>query len=151
MRVWVDGDSCPRPVREIVARRCLREGVETVFVANRDVSLPEYPEVEMRVVSPGAEAADREILAGAEGGDLAITRDILLAEALLGQGVVVLNDRGERFDPDSIQERRSLRDFSYELRRNGLFEPGPRRYGRKEIASFANSFDRELVKRLKEA
>jgi uncharacterized protein len=150
MTVWVDGDACPRPVREIVARRCRREGVATVFVADRDVSLPEYPGVEMRVVLSGPEATDEEISRGVEAGDLVITRDILLAEALVGRDVVVLNDRGECFDPGSVAERRSLRDFSYGLRRNGLSAPGPRRYGRKEVGRFANSFDRELVKRLKE-
>lgn len=150
MKVWVDGDACPRLVREIVARRCLREGVPTVFVADRDVALPEYPGVEMRIVASGPEATDREISRGAEAGDLVITRDILLAEALVGRNIVVLNDRGERFDADSVVERRSLRDFSYGLRRDGLSAPGPRRYGRKDVARFANSFDRELVKCLKE-
>lgn len=150
MTVWLDGDACPRPVREIVARRCRREGVATVFVADRDVSLPEYPDVEMRIVPSGPEATDREIIRGVEPGDLVVTRDILLAEALAGRDVVILNDRGERFDAESVAERRSLRDFSYGLRRDGLSAPGPRRYGRKEVGSFANSFDRELVKRLKE-
>jgi hypothetical protein len=149
MIVWVDGDACPRGVREIVAKRCRREGIRAIFVADRDVSLSDYPDVEMRIVSAGAEATDKEILDSIQSGDVAVTRDILLAEALLSKGAEVINDRGERFDPESISERRSLRDFSYDLRSSGLAEAGARRYGRKEIERFANGFDRLLVRLLK--
>ena len=149
MIVWVDGDACPRPVREIVAKRCRREGIRAIFVADRDVSLSDYPEAEMRIVPENAEAADQEILESVEPGDVAVTRDILLAEALLGKGAEVISDRGERFDAASISERRSLRNFSYDLRSTGLARAGPRSYGRKEIERFANGFDRVLVSLLK--
>ena len=77
-----------------------------------------------------------------------ITRDIVLAARLVERGALVLNDSGERYDAENVRERRSLRDFSYELRAAGITTPGPRQYGRRQIAAFANRFDREIVKSL---
>ncbi len=148
MTVWIDGDSCPRAVREIVARRCRREGVALVIIADRDVSIPGYPEAWMQIVESGADAADAAILKGINADDLLITRDLILAEAAVERGAVVLNDSGSRFDAGNVAERRSLRDFSVSLRRNGLAKAGPHRYGKRQLAAFANRFDAEVTKRL---
>lgn len=147
MTIWVDADSCPRRVREIVVKAANRRDVRARFVSRQDVGVRSVGAVEA-VVSQ-EEDADEVIAAGVSAGDLVITRDIPLAARLVELDALVLNTRGEVYTRENVRERLSQRDFMYELRSSAAFrEPGSR-YGAREIAAFANAFDRELEKRLK--
>jgi uncharacterized protein len=150
--VWADADSLPREVRDIIARRTASElarsgGFRAVFVANREIGIVEGGGVSFVLAGKEAGAADEIIREGAEEGDLVVTRDIPLAERLLGErgeGIGVVNDRGGRFTADRVRERRSLRDAMLELSLSGLAEKKARTYGRREAALFAASFDAEI-------
>jgi uncharacterized protein len=144
--IWLDADSLPRKVRDIVARAACRTGIRAVFVANRAVPFDEPPhcgELEMRVCSGGV-TADEEIAAQILPGDLAITRDIPLAARLLELEAVVINDRGDRFDRDSIAERLSQREWNLQLKKAGLAGARSRSFGSDELKRFADRFDLEL-------
>jgi len=149
IRVWLDADSCPAPVRNVIIRAVKRENLLCTFVANRPIPLPGDAPVEMLVVPSREGAADDLIAAGIAPGDLAVTRDIPLAARLLERDAVVMNDRGILFTRETIRERLSVRDFMYELRFTGIVDPGNRQFGPKEVQNFANCFDRELRKLLK--
>lgn len=100
----------------------------------------------MECCPPGEGAADDRIVALALPGDLAVTRDIALAERLVEKGIRVLDDRGRVYTGENIRERLSLRNFTVNLAEAGL---GPERipgYGRKELKSMADSLDRLLAK-----
>jgi uncharacterized protein len=154
MQILVDADSCPRAAREMILRFSSRLGVKSVFAANRPIpgltepveghkqATPETAIFEL--CPPGEGAADRRILKLAKSGDLAITRDLPLAEQLVDAGVTVLDDRGRAFTKENIREYRSIRDFTVGLANNGLdFDRTPS-YGKKELSLLANSLDREL-------
>ena len=119
-----------------------------VFVAARMPPLELGPGVESLKVEEGAGAADDRMAASAEVGDLAVTRDLPLAERLADKGLRVLNDRGDVFTSDNARERRSLRDGAAELRALGLAPESPRRssWGGREFKAFADAFDRELAR-----
>jgi uncharacterized protein YaiI (UPF0178 family) len=106
------------------------------------------PGVEKLAVPEGPGAADDRIVELAQAGDLAVTRDLPLAERLALKGLRVLNDRGEVFTSDNASERRSLRDRAAELRELGLAPPSPRArsWGPRELKAFADALDRELAK-----
>lgn len=146
MTIWLDADSLPRKVRDTVARAACREGVDAVFVANREVPFEEPSDcslLEMRI-TPDESSADDEIVAQVLPGDLVITRDIPLAARLIEQEAVVINDRGDRFDRDSIGERLSQREWNLQLKEAGLAGSRGRSYGAGELKRFADRFDREL-------
>ena len=149
MRIFVDADSCPQPVREIIARATERRKVEAVFAANRTIKIPESPMLSMVVVDKGEGAADDYIISEIAAGDLAVTRDIPLAAALIEKDAVVINDRGDQFTPDNIRERLSIRDLMKDFRDVGIMPEGQRTFGRRETQAFAAAFDRELTKLLK--
>jgi uncharacterized protein YaiI (UPF0178 family) len=149
MTVWVDADSCPSRVREIVTRAAARRGVAAIFVANRRIPLPKNKKVSSVVVPAGADSADAHISERAEPGDLVITRDIPLAAELVEKNVRVINDRGDVFTAENIRERLSVRNFMKDLRDSGLFESSSGGFGPREIRLFSDAFDRELTKMLK--
>jgi uncharacterized protein YaiI (UPF0178 family) len=100
----------------------------------------------MELCPQGDGAADDRIVALALPGDLAVTRDLPLAERLAEAGVAVLDDRGSVFTKENIRERRSIRDFVVGLAENGLDMERIPSYGKKELNAFANSLDRELTR-----
>ena len=148
MTLHIDGDSCPRTVRDLAARAGVREGVPVVCYANRDI--PFDTGVEMVVVENREGAADDALRARAVPGDLALTRDIPLAAALVEQGVAVLNDRGALYTRENVRERLSVRDFMAGLNAAGLKPESTARYGKKEWDEFARTFDREFMKLVRE-
>ncbi|MFW6228727.1 MAG: DUF188 domain-containing protein [Alkalispirochaeta sp.] len=149
--VWVDGDSAPREIRELLGRWGDRGRCRIRFFANR--ALPDVSDTEMTVVA-GETTVDREILERlASTADerrrttVIITRDIPLAERCLAYDCVVLNDRGTEFDGGTIAERRSIRDRNAEIRAMGLETiDRAHRFGKREVKLFADTLDRVLTR-----
>jgi uncharacterized protein YaiI (UPF0178 family) len=146
VKILVDADSCPRPVRELALRSSARTGIRVIFAANRPIPGIAGKNAFMELCPPGEGSADDRIVELALPGDLVLTRDIPLAERLVAKGVRVLDDRGRIYTKENIRERRSLRDFMAGLAENGLGIERTANYGRKELKAFADSLDRELAK-----
>jgi uncharacterized protein len=149
MRIWVDADACPGPVRDILLRAAERLKVPTVFVANKRLTLPRSELVSSVQVGAGLDVADRHIAAEAQRGDLAVTQDIPLAALLVPRGVVVMDPRGELFTEENIAERLSVRNFMQELRDSGVMTGGPSGFSASDKQEFAATLDRELTRLLK--
>jgi uncharacterized protein YaiI (UPF0178 family) len=144
VKILVDADSCPRPARDLVLRAAKRRGLRAVFAANRPI--PGLEGGEMECCPPGEGAADDRIVELASRGDLAVTRDVPLAERLVAKGVQVLDDRGRVYTGENIRERLSLRNFMVGLARNGLAGERSANYGKKELKAMADSLDRLLAR-----
>jgi uncharacterized protein YaiI (UPF0178 family) len=149
MKIWVDADACPGPVREILLRAVQRLKVPAVFVANKRLSLPRSEFVSTVQVGAGLDVADRHIAEAARAGDLAVTQDIPLAALLVPKGVVVMDPRGELFTEENISERLSVRNFMQELRDSGVMTGGPGGFSAQDRQEFAATLDRELTRLLK--
>ena len=142
MTLWVDADSCPRPIRDIVCRAGRRLAVPVVFAANRAVACPK--DVTMVILPQEKDAADNYIAKNAVAGDLVVTRDIPLAKRLVDLNLAVINDRGTLYTRENIAERLSIRNFMLELCNSGLKPETAQRFGAKDIKAFADTFDRTL-------
>lgn len=149
MKIWVDADACPGSVRDIVLTAAYKRKLETVFVANKQLSLPVSDLVKFVQVGNAPDAADAYIIEQSIEGDLVITQDIPLAHPLVHRKIVVISPRGVVFDEDNIGDRLSIRDMMQDMRDAGVVTGGPKQFGDKEKREFASSFDRELTKLLK--
>lgn len=148
MKIWVDADSCPKPVREIVERAAARLSLPLVYTANRKIPMEENSLFSMIVTETKDQSADLYIADNASPDDLVITRDIPLADQLVEKNITVLNDRGVLYTRENIKERLSERNFMYELREYGGGVERHSVFGPKEKQAFANAFDRQLRKML---
>lgn len=149
MKIWVDADSCPVRIREIIGKASLRINRQAIFAANRPIPLPQYKTISMVVTETGEQAADNFIIENAKNGDLVITRDIPLAKTLVNLCITVINDRGTIFTADNINTFVSARNFMYELQANGLSPKKTNSFGKKEIQKFSNLLDSVLIKLLR--
>ena len=147
MKLWIDADSAPLPVKEVCYRASERLSLETILVANQRLQLPVgYPHLSAVRVEGGPDVADRYIAEHAVAGDVAITHDIPLAALLVPKGVVVIDPRGDVYTEESIGERLSVRNFMEGLRSTGVETGGPGAYGAREKQAFANALDRALTR-----
>lgn len=146
MKILVDADACPNPVKEILFRAADKRAVETLLVANQRVNVPPSPNIRAIQVPKGFDVADNEIVQRAEPGDLIITADIPLASAVIDKGAFALNPRGEFYTTENIRQRLNMRDFMETLRSSGIQSGGPPPLTQQDRQAFANALDRFLTK-----
>lgn len=149
MTLFVDADSCPVRIREIICRTVQRLHVQAIFVANRSIPIPRNSYCTTIVTKAEDQAADMYIITYAVQGDMVITRDIPLAKQLVEAHIKVINDRGVVYTAENIDERLSIRNFMYELSINGLAPERTKAFGKKEVMEFAQALDRETQRLLK--
>lgn len=149
MKIWIDGDACPRVIKEILYRAADKRQVELVLVANRAMAMPRSAYIRSLQVTAGPDVADAEIVRLLEAGDLVITADIPLASLVVEKGGLALDPRGEVYTPENIGARLSMRDFMDELRSNGVETGGPAGFSPADRQAFANQLDRVLTSALK--
>jgi uncharacterized protein YaiI (UPF0178 family) len=146
MRIWIDGDACPRVVKEIVLRASERLQVPVTLVANRSLAKHGGRLVEIVVVADGFDEADDHIVAHAAPTDLVVTADIPLAARIVAKGGLALDPRGEVYSEENIHDRLSLRDLMAELRTDGLVQGGPAQFSLTDRQRFASALDRLLTR-----
>ncbi len=146
--VWVDGDSCPRRIREIVVRAAERRRVRVVFVSDRRLPVRTGPYVEVILVDSRGGAVDDRIAESVRLGDLVVTRDVGLSARVAGAGAVAVDDRGNRYTAENVGERYSVHLFMAGLRKHGIDTSGGARRAKNSTADFAATFDRELTSRI---
>ena len=119
MKIWVDADACPVVIKDILYRVAERTGVDVTLVANQFMQVPRIASVSFLQVTSGFDAADDEIVARLEEGDLVITSDIPLAAEVIEKGGLALSPRGEMFTTENIRARLNIRDFMDTMRGSG--------------------------------
>jgi uncharacterized protein YaiI (UPF0178 family) len=146
MQIWVDADACPNVIKEILFRAAVRTKTQMTLVANQLIRTPPSPFIKNKVVGAGFDVADNEIVKLMEVGDLVITADIPLADAVIDKGGIALNPRGELYSKDNIKQRLSIRNFNEAVRSSGVMTGGPATFNKRDLQLFANSLDRFLTR-----
>ena len=146
VHIWVDGDACPKPIKEILFRAAERWHIELTLIANHPLRAPPSRFVRTMQVAAGFDVADERIVKLVEVGDLVVTADIPLAAAVVDQGAYALNPRGELYTGENVRERLAIRDMLHELRASGVQTGGPATLSQSDRAAFANQLDRLLAR-----
>lgn len=145
MHIWVDADSCPLAIREILFKAAERTGIPLTLVANQPVRTPPSALIRMIQVPQGFDAADNEIVKRLGAGDLVITGDIPLAAEAIEKGGRALSPRGELHTRENIRSRLNMRDFMDTLRASGVNTGGPPALTQSDRKHFADHLDRYLA------
>ena len=144
MQIWVDADSCPKVIKDILFRAAQRMQISTILVANKRLWTPPSPFIRALRVPHGFDVADREIVDQVKAGDLVVTADIPLASAVIGRGARALDPRGVLYTVDNVQERLAVRNLMDQLRATGVETGGPAPWSQSDSRTFANQLDRLL-------
>lgn len=146
MRIWVDADACPNPIKEILFRAAERSGIKLILVANHDVRVKPSRHISFMRVGAGFDVADSEIVRRLEAGDLVITGDIPLAADIIAKQAQALSPRGELFTRDNIHARLSMRDLMESLRSSGIDSGGQAPLNHGDRKAFADQLDRIITR-----
>ncbi len=145
MRIWVDADACPNPIKEILFRAAERLNIQLTLVANKPLRTPPCAYINTIQVAAGFDMADDKIAQEVRAGDLVVTADIPLAAAALAKGGRVLDPRGEIYTRDNIEARLAMRKFMDELRASGVDTGGPPPFCQGDRQAFARQLERLLA------
>ena len=146
MKIWVDADACPRPIKEIIFKAANRLKIITIFVSNQPLKIPVSTYLHFVQVAGGFDVTDGYIVENISEGDLVITADIPLASRVIEKEGFALNPRGQLYTKENIGYFLSLRNFMDDLRSGGLNSTGPAKLNHKDREKFANQLDQFLQK-----
>ncbi|KTD22858.1 Uncharacterized BCR, YaiI/YqxD family COG1671 [Legionella lansingensis] len=144
MKIWLDGDACPKAIKTILFRAAIRTKTTLIIVANHFPTAPASPFIKKWQVPSGFDRADNQIITDMEKGDLVITADIPLADAVVTKGGKALSPRGQMYSTHNIKQCLAMRNLNESLRSNGLIMSGQAKMCQKEIQNFANHLDKFL-------
>ncbi len=148
MKILVDADACPKPVKEILQRAVERVGIEMIFVANQYIPVQKNTLISSIKVGQGADKADDKIVELVDAGDLVISADIPLADRVVEKNGFVLTPHGTFLTEENIKQKLSMRNFMDELRSSGVATGGFAPYNNKHKQLFASRLDQFLTKHL---
>jgi len=146
VKILVDADACPKPIKEILFRVAKRLQLTVTLFANHAMSIPPSPYIKFQLVSGGFDVADKHIADQVVQGDLVITADIPLASQVIEKGGFALNPRGEFYSEENIKQKLSIRNFMEQMRDAGQVSGGPSPLSAKDHQVFANALDTFLAK-----
>lgn len=142
MNIWIDGDACPKAIKQILFRAAIKRQVMVIIVANHLAMIPSSPFIKRVQVEPGFDKADQYIVSHIEAGDLVITADVILADQLITKKAFVLSPRGMLYTTNNIKPILTMRHLNESLRESGLIRGGLEALSSKEIQNFSNHLDR---------
>ncbi len=143
--IFIDGDGCA--VKEETYKVAQRYQLKVFVVANKWMTVPIDPKIEMVVVTGGFDAADDWIVERGGKGDIVITTDILLAERCVKKQMAVLGPKGVEFTEDTIGDAVASRELMQNLRHMGE-RSGPAPMEKKDRSQFLGKLD-QIIARLK--
>lgn len=145
MNIWIDGDACPKAIKQILFRAAKTRQIPLLMVANHVATIPASPYIKRIVVESGFDAADKYIVYHIEKHDLVITSDIILADLIVEKHAFALNPKGVLYTENNIKQTLTMRNLNESLRSSGLLQSGPNALTAKDIQMFSNHLDKIIT------
>jgi hypothetical protein len=145
MNIWIDGDACPKAIKQILFRAAIKRKIPLFIVANHLSNIPPSPFIKRVVVESGFDVADNYIIMHTEVHDLVITADIILADLIIEKDAMALNPRGTLYSKQNIKQILAMRNMNESLRNNGMIQGGTHQLSAKDIQSFSNNLDKIIT------
>jgi uncharacterized protein YaiI (UPF0178 family) len=145
LNIWIDGDACPKAIKQILFRAAVKRQVMVMIVANHLATIPRSPFIKRAQVESGFDKADKYILTHIAPKDLVITADIILADEVISKEALALSPRGILYTTSNIKHILTMRHLNESLREIGLIRGGLDTLNSKEIQSFSNHLDKIIT------
>ena len=143
IKVWIDADSFPTLLKNFILEYAEKNYLEIIFVANKPIK-SEKQNFKMILAENTKDSADNIIFENITEKDIAITRDILLAERLVQKNIKTINDRGTYFSKENIKKKVEERNYDFNLAQLGFSGSKEKNYGMKELKKFRECFEKTL-------
>ena len=145
IKVWIDADSFPTLLKNFILEYAEKNYLEIIFVANKPIKSDKH-NFKMILAENTKDSADNIIFENITEKDIALTRDILLAERLVQKNIKTINDRGTYFSKENIKKKVEERNYDFNLAQLGFSGSKEKNYGIKELKKFRECFEKTLKK-----
>lgn len=146
LTIWIDGDACPKGIKDLTFRAAIRTQTALIIVSNHFLSIPPSPFIKSIQVGAGFDIVDHYIVDHLQPGDLIITADLPFADAVVTREAQALNPRGMLYTANNIKPMLAQRNVNETLRGGGLISGGPSAISARDIQRYANQLDQILQK-----
>lgn len=143
IKVWIDADSFPTLLKNFILEYAEKNYLEIIFVANKPIK-SDKQNFKMILAENTKDSADNIIFENITEKDIAITRDILLADRLVQKNIKTINDRGTYFSKENIKKKVEERNYDFNLAQLGFSGSKEKNYGMKELKKFRECFEKTL-------
>ncbi len=140
MKIYIDADGCA--VKDEVYKVAKRYSLKVILVANKALTIPLDPNIEMQVVGGGFDAADDWIVENISNTDILVTSDLLLADRAIKRQARVLGPKGRELDEENIGDVLGTRELMSHLRDLGNTKTGPAPMTNLDRSQFLSTLDR---------
>lgn len=148
MKFFIDADSCAKPAREYIEKLCLSRKIHLELVANREIPHTKSDLIKMVICNQTKNAADDYIVENSNELDMAITRDLELAERLISKNVCTVNDKGKIFTKSLLEYMLKERELSLQMKALGISTGGKwNSYSTKECEAFIKTVSEIMGKK----
>lgn len=144
MKIFIDADACPKPIKEVIFNLARKTSIEIIFVTNQFLTLPALPNLRLLQVSRGFDVADDEIVKLVSSGDLVISNDIPLASQVIAKNGETLNTSGKLYNAQNIQQQLAVRDLMAHLRDNLQITSHSKPFSMQDKTNFTNALNKWL-------
>jgi uncharacterized protein YaiI (UPF0178 family) len=145
MKIWIDGDACPKAIKQILFRAAVKRRVMVIIVANHLATIPPSAFIKRVQVESGFDKADKYIASQVEPADLVITADIILADEIITKKALALSPRGMLYTSNNMKQILAMRNLNESLRENRLIRSGLDVLSAKEVQNFSNHLDKIIT------
>ena len=144
MKIIVDADACPKPIKDILFRCSTKRKIKCILVANQNLTHPISDFISSIRVNKGFDVADDYIVKISNKDDLIITSDIPLANEVIKKGASVISHKGKKYTMSNIGQALAMRNFFTEMRESGLVETKNKAYSSQNSQAFASALESYL-------
>ena len=137
--IYVDADGCP--VRDECIKVARRHDLKLYVVSDGGIRPVNDNRIELVIVSPGMDAADRWIADHIGSNDIVVTADIPLAADCIKSGAVALKPNGDTLNETNIGPVQGTRDLMANLRETGEISGGPSPFNRQDRSRFLSALE----------
>lgn len=139
LHIYIDGDACP--VKKEVYRVAERFGLRVTLVANSKMWYPDDERIDFVLVENKFDAADQWIEKEVQKGDVVITNDIPLADAVIKKEAAVITPNGKSFTKHNIGAALAHRELMERLRETTDIGGGPPPFEKSDRSRFLQRLD----------
>ena len=138
--IFVDADACP--VRLETVKCAIRHKIPVIMVSNGGIRPMNDPLIILKIVSQGADEADKWIANEAGDRDIVITNDIPLAARVIEGGAQALRPDGRPLTKDNIGQVLAMRDLMSDIRSaNPFHHSAGASFGKQQKSAFSNQLE----------
>ena len=139
VEIYVDADGCP--VRDECIKVAQRHDLKMYIVSDGGIRPVNDKRIELVIVSPGMDAADRWIADHIGFNDIVVTADIPLAADCIKSGAVALKPNGDTLNETNIGPVQGTRDLMANLRETGEISGGPSPFNNQDRSRFLSALE----------